>query len=266
MTDMDRGQVSGSAAEIYETFFVPALFAQWAVRVADAARIGAGERVLDVACGTGVLARTARERVGARGTVVGLDMNPAMLAVAHRAGANIEWREARAEALPFDSGSFDVVVSQFGLMFFQDRTAALAEMLRVLRSGGRLAVAVWDTLENTPGYAVVTRLLERLFGAEVADALRAPYALGDRARLIETFRAAGVSDPTLVTAAGTARFASISAWMHTDVRGWTLADRIDEGAFRTLLVHAETELRQFADAQGRVSFPAPAHIVTAVKR
>ncbi len=265
MTDTDRGQVSSSAAEIYESFFVPALFRDWAVRVADAARIGVGERVLDVACGTGVLSRTARERVGGTGSVVGVDVNPAMLAVARRTSAEVEWREAAAEALPFESGSFDVAVSQFGLMFFRDRVAALAEMMRVLRSGGRLAVAVWDSLEKTPGYAAVTRLLERLFGAEVADLLRAPYALGDARLLMETVRAAGVPEPRLETATGTARFASLEAWMHTDVRGWTLADRIDESGFRTLLSHAQRELRQFVDADGRVSFPAPAHIVTALK-
>ena len=88
------------------------------------------------------------------------------------------WRHGRAEELPFDDHTFDAVISQFGLMFFEDRQAAIREMFRVLRPGGRLAVAVWDSLENTPGYLAVTELLQRLFGAEAADALARSLCAG----------------------------------------------------------------------------------------
>lgn len=140
----ERGQVSHSAAEVYEEVFVPILM-QWAGRVADAARVQPGQRVLDVACGTGVLARAVAERVGPQGAVVGLDLNEGMLAVAGRKAPHVEWRQGRAEDLPFESQSFDRVVSQFGLMFFADRRA-VQEMVRVLRPGGHLAVAVWGRL------------------------------------------------------------------------------------------------------------------------
>jgi SAM-dependent methyltransferase len=143
MQESDRGQVSGNAAEVYEEFFVPALFREWAIRVADAADIQPGWRVLDVACGTGILARTIAERLGAKGSVVGLDLNEGMLQVAKRKAPAIEWRQGRAESLPFEAHSFDATVSQFGLMFFEDRRAALQEMARVLKPGGHLAVAVW---------------------------------------------------------------------------------------------------------------------------
>ena len=93
--------------------------------MADAAAIGAGQAALDVACGTGVLARELRRRTGAEGRVAGLDRNAGMLAVARRSAPGIDWREGRAERLPFADGSFDAVVSQFGLMFFEDRRAAL---------------------------------------------------------------------------------------------------------------------------------------------
>jgi SAM-dependent methyltransferase len=179
MDASQQGQVTRSAADIYEEFFVPALFAAWPGPVADAAGIGPGQKVLDVACGTGVLAREAASRVRPGGTVTGLDRNDGMLAVARRKAPEIEWRQGEAEALPFPDGRFDAVVSQFGLMFFEDRVLALAEMWRVLGPGGRLAVAVWDALERTPGYAAMTALLQRLFGARIADALRAPYCLGD---------------------------------------------------------------------------------------
>jgi ubiquinone/menaquinone biosynthesis C-methylase UbiE len=158
MDDSLEGQVTHSAAEVYEAFFVPALFRQWAPKMAQAAGLAAGQRVLDVACGTGVLAREAVKHVGPSGAVTGLDRNEGMLAVARREAPDVEWQLGRAEALPFDAATFDAVVSQFGLMFFEDQTAALEEMWRVLRPGGRLAVTVWDTLDRSPGYAAMTAL------------------------------------------------------------------------------------------------------------
>src|SRR5262245_46482610 len=123
MNEGERGQVSHSAAEMFEEFFVPALSQAWARRVADAARIQSGQRVLDVACGTGALTREVAARVGSDGSVVGLDPNEGMLAVARRKAPALEWRQGPAEALPFASATFDTVVSQFGLMFFENRRA-----------------------------------------------------------------------------------------------------------------------------------------------
>jgi ubiquinone/menaquinone biosynthesis C-methylase UbiE len=265
MSESERGQVTGSAAEVYEEFFVPALFQEWTDRVADAAGVRPRERVLDVACGTGALTRTVAARVGREGAAVGLDVNDGMLAVARRKAPGIEWRSGRAEALPLETGSFDAVVSQFGLMFFDDRRAALGEMLRVLRPGGRLAVAVWDSLEHTPGYATMTELLQKLFGDRTAEALRAPFALGDTTALRSLFAAAGIPNATVTTRSGTARFPSIKAWMYTDVKGWTLAETIDDAQFSHLLEEAEKVLKAFLAPDGTVAFEMPAHIVTATK-
>jgi SAM-dependent methyltransferase len=259
------GQLTHSAADIYQEFFVPALFREWAPRVAVAAALSPGQTVLDVACGTGVLACEASRCVAPGGTVTGLDRNEGMLAVARRSAPGIVWREGRAEALPFADGAFDAVVSQFGLMFFEDRPAALGEMWRALRPGGHLAVAVWAGLEHAPGYAAMTALLARLFGESVADALRAPYALGDVAALRALFAAAGIPHADIATPGGTARFPSIEAWVHTDIKGWTLADRIDDAQYSLLLEEAKTALRPFVHADGSVAFRHPAHIVTARK-
>lgn len=261
-SDHDRGQISRTAAEIYEEFFVPALFARWTGPVLDAAGVASGQRVLDVACGTGVLARAARERVGPGGEVVGLDPNAGMLAVAARTAPDIAWTEGVAEALPFDDDGFDASTCQFGLMFFEDPVAALREMARVTRPGGRMAAAVWDALEHVPGYAAMEELLARLFGVEAATALRAPFALGDAEELRALFADAGIGSAHLTTRPGTIRFPSIAAWMHTEIRGWTLADAIDDAQYARLLEAAEVELKRFADRDGRVAFPAPAHIVT----
>lgn len=265
MADPLTGQVSRSAAEVYEEFFVPALFLEWAPRVADAAQLAPGQKVLDVACGTGVLAREAARRVRPGGTVIGLDRNDGMLAVARRKAPSIDWQLGMAETLPFPDQAFDAVVSQFGLMFFEDHRAALREMSRVLRPGGRIAVAVWNALDRTPGYAAMAALLQRLFGDHVADALRAPFALGDRAALRSQFAEGGISSIEIRTLDGTARFPSIEAWVHTDVKGWTLADLIDDAQYSSLRQAAETELASFVQADGTVAFRSPAHIVIAAK-
>ena len=173
------------AAHAYEALFVPALFKQWAPKVAGAADIQPGQRVLDVACGTGILAREVALRTGSTGAVIGIDPNPGMVAVAKQLAPSIEWREGVAESLPFPDQSFDAVVSQFGLMFFTDQRQALREMLRVLAPGGRLAVAVWDSLDSMPAYASEVVLLEHTAGRQAADALRMPFVLGNRKHLAE---------------------------------------------------------------------------------
>src|SRR5882757_6578438 len=118
-TSVPQAQIE--AATTYEALFVPALFGPWAPIVAELAQIKTGDRVLDIACGTGVLAREAAARTGQEGHVAGLDPHAGMLAVARDRSPAIDWREGTAEALPFPDRSFDVVVSQFGLMFFADR-------------------------------------------------------------------------------------------------------------------------------------------------
>ena len=184
MSDTDRGQVSAAAAEVYDSFFVPALFEQWTDVVLDAADVQPGHRVLDVGCGTGVLARTARARVGEDGHVAGLDPNDGMLAVARRSEPSVEWQTGSAEEMPFPDHSFDRTVSQFALMFFADPDAALSEMSRVTRPAGRVAIAVWDELSNNSGYARLATLVGELFGSAAADAIRAPFRLGDRDLLV----------------------------------------------------------------------------------
>lgn len=265
MEATSRGQVTRSAADIYEEFFVPALFGDWTARVSEAAELKPGDRVLDVACGTGVLAREASTRVRPGGSVVGVDINDGMLTVARRKSSEVEWRQGQAESLPFDNSSFSAVVSQFGLMFFEDRIVALREMWRVLEPGGRLVVAVWDSLEKTPGYAAVTVLLQRMFGDKIADGMRAPFNLGDTELLQSLFVAAEISHARVHTMEGTAHFPSIESWIHTDVKGWTLADLIDDAQYEALQQEAQTELKRFVRSDGSVEFRAPAHIVTATR-
>lgn len=189
-------------ADVYDEQFVPALFRQWGPVLCDAAHVAPGQRVLDVACGTGALTVAVAERVSPGGAALGLDANPEMLAVARRKHPAIAWYDGHAESLPFADASFDAVVSQFGLMFFDDRVGALREMQRVLRPGGHLAVAVCDALEHSPGYASLAMLLERLFGRPVADAFRAPFTLGDAAVLQALCADAAIADASVVQRRG----------------------------------------------------------------
>lgn len=262
MNDMDRGQVVQSAAEVYDQFFLPALFREWPVRVLETAMVNPGDAVLDVACGTGVLALAAAESVGANGFTAGVDINDGMLSVARKKSSTIEWRNSRAESLPYPDRSFDAVISQFGLMFFEDKRAAIREMVRVLKPGGRLAVAVWDSLENTPGYAAVTALLERLFDDQTADALRAPFMLGDKEILGKLFSDTNLESVTITTYPGKARFHSLEDWMYTEVKGWILSEQINDDQFALLLNEAREALQPFVVEDGSIAFSTPAHIVS----
>lgn len=256
-----------AAATAYEELHVPAVFQQWTPQVVEAAGIQSGHRVLDVACGTGILAREAAVCVGNEGFVAGLDAGPGMLAVAQRLAPSIEWREGAAESLPYQDNSFDAVISQFGLMFFQDRPAALREMLRVLVPGSRIAVAVWESLDNSEAYPVEVALLGRLAGQRAADALRAPFVLGDRAELTTLFREAGAVSVEIATHHGTARFPSIRTMVEADLRGWlpVMGVVLAEEQIEPILKEAEQALGQYVTEEGTVEFDAPAHIVTCRK-
>ena len=184
---------SGTAAENYERYFVPVIATPVAHDLLSAAALQSGESVLDVACGTGVIARLASERVGPGGKVVGIDVAPDMIEVARTttapSGLAIEWREGDAASLPFPDGSFDIVLCQMSLMLFPDQATALAEMRRVLTAGGRVAL-------NTPG--AINRPMEILAGAlarhvnpDLAGFVHSIFSMSDPAAHQQLLREAG---------------------------------------------------------------------------
>jgi SAM-dependent methyltransferase len=261
---LSSAQSARPPAEVYEAEFVPALFGPFSALVADAAGVGPGQRVLDVACGTGALTRTVAARVGPAGTVLGLDANPEMLAVARRLHPSIEWLDGRAEALPLPAASVDAVVSQFGMMFFDDRVVALREMARVLRPGGRLAVAVCDAVERSPGYGALATLLQELFGAPVADAFRAPFAIGDAALLATLAQQAGLQHAQVLQRTAAVRFASVDALVSAERACiWTLGGLLDHEQFTRLLHAARRVLAPFVQGDGSVAFEMPALLIVA---
>jgi SAM-dependent methyltransferase len=154
-THLESGEANVSSyPEAYERRLVPALFGGWAASLVELAALGPGQRVLDVACGTGIVARLGAAKVGVTGLVIGLDIDPAMISGAREMSTGmvpeIGWCEGDAQALPFLDESFEVVLCQQGLQFFSDGVAALEEMHRILAPKGRLAVSVWRGVQHAP--------------------------------------------------------------------------------------------------------------------
>jgi SAM-dependent methyltransferase len=235
--------------------------------VAEAAGFRPGDRVLDVACGTGALARVAADRVAPGGRVSGLDPDAGMLAVAARTSPGIQWLEGAAEAIPFQEGAFDVVVSQFGLMFFSDPAKGVREMVRVLAPGGRLVVAVWDAVEASPVFAVVDEIYLRNLGEGAREALSAPFRFGQPWRLVELLAAASPCPVQVATRRVTACFPSPDAMVRADLEGWMPRARIglEQGKAAAILLEARRALAPFTTPLGSLEGEVSAHIATLVK-
>jgi ubiquinone/menaquinone biosynthesis C-methylase UbiE len=271
MRQQQPWQLTGNSPESYERYQVSSLFGPLAHRFLSTMDLQAGERVLDVACGTGIVARVAAPQLGATGHVTGVDLNPGMLVVAKAhapaSGAPIDWREGDAGALPCPDASYDVVLCQQGLQFFPDPPQALREMHRVLRPGGRLGLCVWTRIEHTPfNYAVYTAIV-RLLGTEVAARLLAPFALGDPAVLQTLITAAGFRDVALqvqrITRHMAAPEVAIPGYLASTPIAQTVA-AFDE-AVRTALVREISDaLQAYRDHDG-LAVPSETAIARAQK-
>lgn len=189
-----------SAMQVYDDVLVPRLFKPWARLLLDELEVAEGEAVLDVACGPGSVTRLAAAAVGPRGRVTGCDLSPAMLAIARSkpsadASAPIVYHEASADRLPVADGDYDVALCQQGLQFFPDRAGAVSELHRALRPNGRVGIAVWTTIEETPPLAAIEAAVREVLGDELADKYRGgPWGMPRGEDIRELLEAAGFSD------------------------------------------------------------------------
>ncbi|MDQ3847025.1 MAG: methyltransferase domain-containing protein [Bacteroidota bacterium] len=259
MNSQEEWRLENATAEKYEELFVPALFAAWAVKLINVVRLSQEKNILDVACGTGIVARTVKDQLKDKATVTGIDLNPAMLRVARRIESDINWVEGDAQRLPFENESFDAVLCQAALMFFPDKVAALSEMNRVSQKGGKIAVQVWGQNE---AYDILTDILEEVSGSETAAIMRAPFILEDTTLLADLFEKSGIPLTDLQTDQTILKAPSLEQWLQIELESWALSGKVDAA---TILPKAKERLQNFCTADGTIEIPMRGHIAVAVK-
>lgn len=249
--------VDTEAAEAYEKLLVPALNGPLAEKLVEAAKLRPGERVLDVACGTGIVMRRAAPRLAPGGAITGLDLDPAMIAVAQSLvrvldGVSVDWRCLSAQDMPLGNAAFDVVLCLQGLQYLPDCAAGLAEMRRVLKPSGRMLSVVWTTLEACKGQLALATALERR-GIDVAP-IRKAYSFGNPERVRKLASEAGFRSVETRTASSSARYASPTAFVDAFAAG-SLSSRVaiskvpkaQRGEF---FGEIEKALQQYSDGGG----------------
>lgn len=259
MNNEEEWRLKNATAEKYEQLFVPALFTAWAVKMVDALELSDEKNILDVACGTGIVARTAKDRLKDKVSVTGVDLNPAMLRVARQIRSDINWIEGNAQNLPFENESFDVVLCQAALMFFPDKVAALTEMKRVLRTEGKIAVQVWGPNE---AYDILIDILEEAAGSETASIMRAPFVLQDTSILTGLFKTSGIVITHLQTDQTILKAPSLEQWLQIELESWALSGKVDAVA---ILPKVKERFQRFCTTDGTIEIFMKGHIVLAKK-
>lgn len=259
-------QLEGSSAELYQRYLVPAVASIWAGDLVARVCLPEAARVLDVACGTGVVARSAAARVGPLGRVTGIDVNRSMLEVARSVppvqGAPVEWCEASVLAMPFAAAEYDVALCQFGLQFFPERPAAMREIRRVLVPAGVVALSVFSAIERNPVAHALSDALDRIEPGSSA-AKRSEHVLADVDDLRAVVVGAGFHNPVIETATKLARYPSVEDYVHIQLSATPLASlEIRERTAAALIEELETKLAGYVGPDGFV-FPQEAHILLA---
>lgn len=253
-------EITDELVRTHEQYLVPAIYMQWASRVAEIAEIEFGQDILDVACGTGTLAIAAHLETGLKGKVVGLDVNEKMLAAARRHSQAIEWKLGDAASLPFEKNRFDRVMSQFSLMFISNRVATIKEMLRVCKPDGLVILAIWGPLPQASAYAELIKLIGQFCGDLAAKKLALPWDLGKPGVMDAMLLASGVNEYECFERDGFARYPSVSAFLESHLRLAGEFDALDEQAFEEILNAANLKLHAHLSAQRQVVTKLNVHV------
>jgi ubiquinone/menaquinone biosynthesis C-methylase UbiE len=272
MSGSSPWQFVGNVPENYERYLVPSIFAPWALDLVEIAALRPGDRVLDIACGTGIVARTAARRLSDGASVVGLDLSAAMLEVARSAakaeGVIAEWREGSAVTLPLADATFDVAFCQQGLQFFPDRPTALRDIHRILAPSGRLVLSVWREIERSPGFAVLADALTHHIGPEAGALMTSgPFVLSNSEALRTLIAEASFSDITIRPALKTLRFPSPDEFALRYASGSALASLVagaDDDARTAFLIEVKEKLQPYVDDQ-ELAFPIESNVAVASK-
>ncbi|MEO8005645.1 MAG: methyltransferase domain-containing protein [Betaproteobacteria bacterium] len=259
----------------YEQYFVPAMFQPWAAALLRRAGLKPNERVLDVACGTGIVSRQAAPLVGEGGRVVGLDMNAAMLSVARSlarpAGAEIVWQEGNAMSLPFDAESFDVVLCQHGMQFFPDLARSIREMHRVLAQDGRAVAMVLQGLDRHPVFKALMESVARHLAIPLS-AVMTPFSLSNWETLKTHFISAGFKEVTHFQETIEARFPEPPRFVPRSVLSSAAAipafAALEPSERAGLIAAVAADLGDVMAAHlraGSIAFPMFAHVAVANK-
>ena len=255
-------EISDDFVHMHEEILVPAIYAQWAHRVADASEIDIGHHVLDVACGTGSLSKAAQLETGLSGKVIGIEANEKMLAAAQKKSRGIEWKQGNPEALPFENNSFDRVLCQFSLMFFPNRVAAIKEMLRVCKPDGMVVIAVWAHLDHAKAHNALIKLARQYTGARAAIKLSAPWSLGVPGVMDRMLLASNVNEYICHERLGVTRFPSMESFVEAQLTLANEYDSMDEKTYAQLLNAADVTLRPFVVNGGQLVAQLDANIYT----
>jgi SAM-dependent methyltransferase len=252
-------------AHAYEDLFVPALFAQWVPTLLHHAVVAAGQSVLDVACGTGVVARQAAQLVGPTGTVSGVDLNPVMIEVARERASTVDWRVGDAADLPYADERFDVALCQSALFFFADPARAVQEMARVVREGGSVALQTYAGLDEQPAYGPFVATVARLAGDDARRLLGTYWSQGDLNGLSTLLEGAGLEANAADRLLGHVRFPSMDAFVHTEIQATPLGSRIDDATYGAILRETRHALVDHEQTDGSVFLPIRACFIAGRK-
>ena len=269
MSGAQQWQLEGHAAELYERYAARYILGPWAPGLVQIAKLREGERVLDLACGTGVVARIAAERAGVSGHVTGLDLNAGMLTVARAlpppAGAPVIWIERSALDTGLAAESFDVILCQQGFQFFPDKATAVREMRRVLAPGGRVAISVWSTtgLYNS----AVGEALKRHVAPGVASRFLASRAAPAAHELVECVTAGGLEDVTLHIQRMTVHLPPPEEFVPAHLAATPVAADMRMAGRATGVAVAGDVARALAQYResGGIAFPEEVNVITARK-
>lgn len=260
-------------AQLYQEIMVKAVYGGWARSVVDAVDPRRGDRALDLACGTGVVARVLAQRVGTLGTVVGIDIDPEMLSVAReysppqQGQARIDWEQGNANQLHYEDGYFDIITCQQGLPYFSNRSQAMHELYRTLGSGGRIGMLVWRGIQESPGFYILAQVLERFGGPDLATPVRAGFSIPNKDDIRSLFMIARLRSINIDPVTGNAFFASVNDFLKSQFMGTPLMKGLSilTPEARAALYPALTEaLGPFTTPNGLI-FPMGAHLISAKK-